>query len=147
MSRFLVDPTVNRLVPYLRFCGHDAASAVDRGIETDDEILGVAREERRTVVTRDAALARRADGIHVAQGELDDRLRSLRAAGVDLTLAEWPSRCGRCNGPLVALGPDEAVPDYAPNGDEFERWRCEDCGQVFWRGGHWARVRERLTEL
>jgi hypothetical protein len=83
----------------------------------------------------------------VAQGELDDRLRSLRAAGVDLRLAERPSRCGRCNGPLSALDPGEPVPDYAPGGDEFERWRCRDCGQVFWKGGHWERVRARLASL
>ena len=147
MTRFLVDATSNRLVSYLRFCGHDAASAVERGIETDDEALATARAEGRTLVTRDAALARRADGIRVAQGDLNDRLRSLRAAGVDLTLAERPSRCGRCNGPLAELAPDEPVPDYAPDGETFERWRCRDCGQVFWKGRHWDRVRERLAEL
>ena len=147
MARFLVDATCNRLVSYLRFCGHDAASAVDRGIEANDEILAVAREEDRTVVTRDAALARRADGIHVAQGDVDDRLRSVRAAGVDLTPAARPSRCGRCNGRLAELPPDEPGPDYAPSGGEFDRWQCRDCGQAFWKGGHWDRVRERLAGL
>ncbi|MFB6168638.1 MAG: Mut7-C RNAse domain-containing protein [Haloferacaceae archaeon] len=147
MARFLVDPTANRLVPYLRFCGHDAASAVERGIEADDDLLAVARDEARTLVTRDADLARRADGIRVAQGALDDRLRSLRAAGVDLTLAERPSRCGQCNGSLSPLDPADPAPDYAPSGEAFERWRCRDCGQVFWKGGHWDRVRERLAAL
>lgn len=147
MARFLVDGTSNRLVPYLRFCGHDAASAIERGVEADDDLLAVAREEDRMLVTRDAALAERTDGIRVAQGDLDDRLRSLCAAGVDLTLAERPSRCGRCNGPLRELDPDAPVPDYAPGGEEFERWRCRDCGQVFWKGGHWDRVRDRLDGL
>jgi uncharacterized protein with PIN domain len=147
MARFLVDSTSNRLVPYLRFCGHDTASAIERGIEADDNLLAVARGEDRSLVTRDAALTERADGIRVAQGNLDDRLRSLRAAGVDLTLVERPSRCGRCNGPLEELDLDAPVPDYAPSGEEFERWRCRDCGQVFWKGGHWDRVRERLAGL
>jgi hypothetical protein len=147
MARLLVDATSNRLVPYLRFCGHDAASAVQRGLEADDDVLAVARSEDRTLVTRSDSLARRASGIHVAQGDLNDRLRSLRAAGIDLTLAERPSRCGRCNGPLEKVAPDEVVPDYAPDGEGFDRWRCRDCGQVFWKGGHWERVRERLAGL
>jgi hypothetical protein len=147
MARFLVDGTSNRLVSYLRFCGHDAASALDRGLASDEAVLGVARAEDRTVVTRDAVLADRADGIRVAQGDLDDRLRSLRATGVDLTLAERPSRCGRCNGALERVDPAASVPDYAPSGDEFERWRCLACEQVFWKGGHWSRVGERLDGL
>jgi uncharacterized protein with PIN domain len=144
--RLLVDPTCGRLVAYLRFCGHDAASALERGIEGDDALLAAARAEDRTVVTRSASLAARADGVSVAQGALDDRLRSLQAAGVDLTLDDRPSRCGRCNGSLDAVAPDEGAPAYAPSGDEFDRWRCRDCEQVFWKGGHWDRVRARLAE-
>jgi uncharacterized protein with PIN domain len=134
--RLLVDPTCNRLVPYLRMCGHDAASAAERGVEDDEGLLALARAEHRRPVTRSAGLAARAA-----------RLRSLRAAGVDLTLDERPSRCGRCNGSLDRVPPDESGPDYAPDGDAFDRWRCRDCGQVFWKGGHWDRVRERLAGL
>jgi uncharacterized protein with PIN domain len=146
--RLLVDPTCDRLVGYLRFCGHDAASAVARGVEGEDDLLGLADREDRRLVTRSDRLAARAPGaVHVAEGDLDARLRSLRAAGVDLTLDERPSRCGRCNGRLDPVAPDESGPDYAPAGDEFDRWRCGDCGQVFWKGGHWDRVRERLAGL
>jgi hypothetical protein len=145
--RLLVDPTCGRLAVYLRFCGHDTASALDRGVEGDDALCALARAGGRTLVTRSASLAARADGVRVADGDLDDRLRSLRGAGVDLTLAARPSRCGRCNGRLDALAPDDPGPAYAPDGDAFDRWRCRDCGQVFWKGGHWDRVRDRLAGL
>jgi len=26
-------------------------------------------------------------------------------------------------------------------------WRCTDCGQWFWKGGHWADVAARLDGL
>ncbi len=145
--RLLVDPTCDRLAAYLRLCGHDAASAIERGAEDADAVAALARDEDRRVVTRSERLAGRTDGILLAQGGLDSRLRSLRAAGVDLTLADRPSRCGRCNGSLDPLHRDDPGPDYAPNGDAFDRWRCRDCGQVFWRGSHWDRVRERLAGL
>jgi len=145
--RLLVGPTCDRLATYLRFCGHDAASALDRGVEDAEAVAALARDEDRRVVTRSDRLAERTDGVLVAQGDLDDRLRSLRAAGVDLTLAERPSRCGRCNGPLCPLDEDDPGPAYAPDGGAFDRWRCRDCGQVFWRGSHWDRVRERLAGL
>jgi hypothetical protein len=50
-----------KLATYLRMCGHDTASALDRGVECDDELAGLAREENRTLLTRDTALACRVE--------------------------------------------------------------------------------------
>jgi uncharacterized protein with PIN domain len=51
MARLLVDATVG-LATYLRMCGHDAAYALDRGVEADDALLELARIEERRLVTR-----------------------------------------------------------------------------------------------
>ncbi|MFC6754934.1 Mut7-C RNAse domain-containing protein, partial [Halorubrum tibetense] len=38
------------------------------------------------------------------------------------------------------------VPDPGPESpDRF--WRCRECGQWFWKGGHWESVGERLRAL
>ncbi len=146
--RLLVDVMCGGVVSYLRMCDHDAAYAGDRGLEADDDLLGVAREEDRTVVTRDVDLAARAEeSISLEARDVEAQLAELDAAGVDLELAEEPAFCGRCNGPLERVAPTASTPEYAPDPGEFETWICRDCGQHFWRGSHWDRVAETLSRV
>ncbi|MDS0477720.1 Mut7-C RNAse domain-containing protein [Natrinema sp. 1APR25-10V2] len=146
--RLLVDVMCGGIVSYLRMCNHDTVYAGDRGLEADDDALAVARDEDRTIVTRDGPLASRADeSILLESREVEDQLAELTAAGVDLTLADEPAFCGRCNGPLERVDPTASTPDYAPDPAEFETWVCRDCGQHFWRGSHWERVAETLARV
>jgi hypothetical protein len=132
---------------YLRVCGHDAAYVPDRladGEADDDAIAAIAREEDRRLITRDVALAGRTEGaLLVESRETEDQLRELRAAGLELEPGD-PARCGRCNGRLDRLDgePDGYVPD-----DAEPVWACGACGQQFWKGSHWDRMRETLERL
>jgi hypothetical protein len=145
---FLLDVMLGKLASYLRMCGYDAAYALDRGVEADEAVLDIARSEDRTLITRDVELAERAGrSLLLTEREPVDQLRELAVAGVALDLDERPSRCGRCNG-LVERVPDgDGTPEYAPDTVETPQWRCTECGQVFWRGSHWDRVRETLAGL
>jgi len=146
--RLLLDAMCGGIRAHLRMCDHDAAYAPDRDVEDDDRLLAVARGEDRTLVTRDRELARRApDSICIESHDVTEQLRELAAAGVSLDLADRPTRCGRCNGPVEAVAPCETTPEYAPDPDETDVWRCRDCGGRFWRGSHWDDVRETLDEL
>jgi len=58
--RLLVDAMLGKLARYLRMCGYDAAYALDRGLEADEDLLAVARDEGRQLLTRDRQLADRA---------------------------------------------------------------------------------------
>ncbi|PSQ40099.1 hypothetical protein BRD13_00720 [Halobacteriales archaeon SW_5_70_135] len=112
--RLLLDAMCGGLRAPLRMCGHDTAYALDRDVEADDRLLALAREEERTLITRDRELA----------------------------------RCGRCNGRLEGVGREDSDgerPAYVPETAD-PVWRCRDCGQRFWRGSHWADVRERLPD-
>lgn len=146
--RLLVDVMCGRLVPYLRMCGHDTLYAGDRDLEADDDLLAVAAADGRTVVTRDVELAGRADGaILLDARDLESQLAALAGAGVPLSLADEPRFCGACNGPLARVDRTEPTPAYAPDPAETPVWRCRDCGQCFWRGSHWDRVRETLAQI
>jgi uncharacterized protein with PIN domain len=141
---FLLDAMLGKLAVYLRMCGHDAAYALDRGVEADDDLLGLVRAEGRTLLTRDAELAGRAGdrGHLLTSRDVTDQLRELRDAGLALELADRPARCGNCNGPLARAAD---APAHAP--EDRPVWVCPDCGQAFWRGSHWADVRGTLAEL
>jgi len=161
----LLDVMCGTLATYLRICGYDAAYAVDRGIEADDRLLSLAAAEDRVLITRDRDLADRApdadpavDAVALTERDVLDRLRELDAAGFRIELAAEPSRCGSCNGPVerVASTEDEADavapadrPDYVPDdvGTDRPGWRCADCGQWFWKGGHWDDVSARLDRV
>jgi uncharacterized protein with PIN domain len=146
VARLLLDAMLGTLATHLRMCGHDAAYALDRGLEADDALLAWATGEDRRLVTRDRQLAARADdALLVAAKDVDAQLREVRAAGVDLELTE-PTRCAACNGRLERLD-DEPTPEHAPPTAEQPVWRCRDCGQHFWKGSHWDDVAERLQEL
>jgi uncharacterized protein with PIN domain len=146
---FLLDAMLGTLATYLRMCGYDAAYALDddRATEADDELLRSARAEGRTLLTRDVALAAWAGdrGYLLEAREVEDQLRTLREAGLALELPARPTRCGSCNGPLEPFPAGAARPDHAPA--DRRLWHCRDCGQPFWKGSHWERVRETLAGL
>jgi uncharacterized protein with PIN domain len=145
MGRFLLDAMLGKLATYLRMCGHDAAYALDRGVEADDALAELARSEGRTLLTRDADLsARAADAIRLTATDVEAQLAELRAAGVDLSLPDRPERCGRCNGSLSPVPATDSTPAHAPDPAETAVYRCVRCGQAFWAGSHWDDVRERL---
>jgi len=146
--RVLVDVMCGGIVSYLRMCNHDTVYAGDRGLEADDDILAVARDESRTLVTRDVTLANRADdSICLETRGVEEQLTELAAAGVDLTLADEPAFCGRCNGPLEHVDVTASTPEYTPDPADIEIWACRNCGQHFWRGSHWDRVAETLARI
>ncbi|WP_266076243.1 Mut7-C RNAse domain-containing protein [Haladaptatus caseinilyticus] len=137
-----LDVMLGKLTTYLRMCGYDTAYALDSGIEDDDEILELARNEGRTLVTRDVRLSERAeDAILLESLAVTDQLRELTEWGFDLSLTV-PVRCSSCNGRLIR---DDDSPEHAPDGKRM--WRCVDCGKQFWRGSHWASVERTLADL
>lgn len=148
-DRLLLDSMLGKLAAYLRICGYDAAYVLDDGEDPgDDAVLRRVVEEERTLLTRDEQLARRAPrSLLLTERGIDDQLREVRDAGYELRPSEKPVRCGSCNGRVVPVGDEESVPAYAPDAGETARYRCLDCGQVFWRGSHWEDVAARLEAL
>ncbi len=141
----LLDHMLGKLAVYLRMCGYDAAYAGDRGVESDGTLQAIARNEERVLVSRDRTLVAQVPrSVLLTERDVAAQLDELRAAGFELSLPDQPSRCGRCNGRLEAVPADAERPDYAPSAREFDCWRCEDCGQYFWKGSHWDRVRSVL---
>ncbi|MYL66214.1 Mut7-C RNAse domain-containing protein [Halorubrum distributum] len=163
--RVLLDVMCGKLATYLRLCGYDAAYALDRGVEADDRLLSLAAAERRVLLTRDRDLAERASttadadprpaAVLLTERDVIDQLRELDAAGLPVELADEPTRCGSCNGPVERVGAPEAnaaptdPPDYVPDdvGSDRPGWRCTECAQWFWKGGHWDDVAARLDDL
>ncbi|HLB25648.1 MAG TPA: Mut7-C RNAse domain-containing protein [Nitrospirota bacterium] len=148
--KFAADAMLGKLARWLRLMGYDTFYLRDIG---DDELLRVAHEEGRLLITRDTRLVKR-----LRPGEYlfirdNAPLEQVRQAVGELGLKVGEealfSRCTLCNEPLADAEKESVlgmVPEYTYNRVESFR-SCASCGRVYWPGTHAGRVLERLKEL
>jgi hypothetical protein len=129
--------------------GHD----VEYSNSTDDSaLLTIAKEEHRILLTRDFALyqhavAREIEAFYVQGRTEQEKLAELAARfGISLEIDMATSRCPKCNTPVKPV-PREKVADRVEK-NTLERntkfWECPKCGQIYWQGAHWTKIRETL---
>ncbi|WP_052849822.1 Mut7-C RNAse domain-containing protein [Streptomyces avicenniae] len=144
--RFLLDVHLGTLARRLRLLGVDTAwTTPDPG---DAALAAWSAAERRVLLSRDLGLLRRRElwaGAHVGSTHPDEQVREVLDRFAP-PLAPW-TRCTACNGELREADKD-AVSDRLEGGtsrsyDVFAE--CPDCGRVYWRGAHHARL-ERVVD-
>ena len=144
--KLLCDHMLGTLAKWLRFMGYDTAYP---GPLDDTELLALAKEEGRVLLTRDKELASRSTtAFRVRSDDLEEQIREV-ASHLQLKVVDPLSRCSLCNAVLVAASREE-VGDLVPGGvlarhETF--WRCPSCGKVYWQGSHWDKMVERLNRL
>ncbi len=152
--RFIADAMLGKLVKWLRLLGYDTLSANELPVD-DDDLLNIAFEEDRILLTRDKELAEKAKkaGVKVyivPDGDIEEQLAFLvKSAGIQLKYEPSTTICPRCNGPLVEV-PKSEVKGKVPvtvyeTRDRF--WVCTQCGQIYWEGTHWKKMREVIAKV
>ncbi len=151
-SRFVVDVNVGRLAKWLRVLGYDTLFPREGG---DNQLVRIALQEGRILVTRDAGIAlRRAvrlgqmQVVHILAHDLRGQLRQL-VREQRLSLNGGFSRCVRCNDPLHRLPKGQVavrVPPYVLE-SQSTFMECPQCLRVYWRGTHWANMMSELRRV
>ena len=147
--RFVLDTHLGKLAAYLRMLGFDA---LYRNDYEDGELAFLSSAELRTLLTRDRGLLKRNMVTHGYCVREMDPLRQLDEVvrRFDLYRLVVPfRRCIRCNGLLEPV-PKEAILDRLPPQtahyyDEFRM--CQACGQIYWKGSHYERMRRLIDEV
>jgi uncharacterized protein with PIN domain len=139
------------LTRYLRFMGYDTLSAngfSPGNAQEDNQLLALAQDEHRVLLTRDHELARRGTGLAVlvTEGDVLTQVQQL----VDLGLIErrlLMSRCSLCNTVLREAHKDEIrSAGYAPRDKSgFAFLWCERCRKLYWNGSHGQHLLQRIT--
>ncbi len=147
--RFLLDGMLGSLSRWLRIGGYDTEYKKDK---PDDDLIDDARREDRILLTRDGDLVHRAckRGVKAMYMKNDGDEDALRQIATELGIEYDPTkaRCPKCNNSVNKV--DKAdVADKVPEGtyrtiDEY--WMCANCGSIYWRGSHWSRIVETLSE-
>jgi len=140
--RFVLDGHLGRLAAYLRMLGFDAWYHHP----ADDALLAcVACREKRLLLTRDVGLLKRNDverGYMVRSVEPLEHLHELWERYALAPHVRPFTRCMVCNGELRPAAREEVKgllpPRIRESKTEFSR--CVNCGRVFWRGSHYARM-------
>lgn len=147
--KFIVDGMLGKLARWLRMMGHNV-----RYLDTadDSQLLKMAKNECRVLLTRDFELYQRATtkGLNVfyVEGRTEEeRLAELASRyGIRLEIDMTLSRCPKCNSTVERISKEKAKGRVERSTfthcNEF--WECSRCRQVYWQGAHWTQIRKTL---
>ena len=148
--RFIADGMLGKLTRWLRMLGQD----VEYSNKADDaELLAKAKNERRILLTRDFELYQRAiskglDAFYLEGATGDEKLAELAERYcIPLEIDMSSSRCPKCNSLVQLISKEEAEKTVEKNTLEHYKdfWQCSKCGQVYWQGAHWTKIRKSLS--
>ena len=147
--KFLADGMLGKLTRWLRMLGHD----VDYSNKLDDaELTATAKNEQRILLTRDLKLYQRATGkgieaFYVAgETEVARLVELAKRFGIVLAIDLENSRCPKCNAKLNVAAKETLAGKVEKNtfANYSDFWECPRCGQIYWQGAHWDRIRATL---
>jgi uncharacterized protein with PIN domain len=106
---------------------------------SDDDLLGQAKREKRTLITRDKRLAETCQSqaiefILIRSPHLPEQLLVMAQRGIFLELK--PQRCTLCNCPLQEV-----------ESPERRTWICTGCKRLYWEGSHWKNMEKMLESI
>jgi len=149
--KFVADGMLGKLTRWLRMLGHDVmySSKFD-----DAELIKVAKKELRVLLTRDLELYQQATAKGVDTFYLEGRTEEERLAemakrfNIKLDVDMRSSRCPKCNTKVKAIPKEKAESKVEKSTFAYynDFWGCSKCGQIYWQGAHWARIRKTLEK-
>jgi uncharacterized protein len=152
-TKFIVDAMLGSLARKLRALGFDTSYYKEGG---DSGLIAAARTEARWILTSDRSLALSADskGLQgvLLRGKTDGvRLREIADAALrrGLPLVRGDSLCSKCGSELEMLSRKD-VSGMVPQSVQMHHrdfFRCVGCGQVYWHGSHWKKLRSLARRL
>ena len=146
-QEFIADAMLGSLARKLRMLGLDT-SYFGRG--TDQQLLDIASNERRAILTADRVLFRTAIRKGLVAVLIDgsndpQRLNCLieSASSLGLRIVGGEPLCSVCGGDLERAD-RRALAGTLPAGvlsRHRKFYRCCSCGKCYWRGSHWKKLR------
>jgi len=147
--KFIADAMLGRLAKWLRILGFDV---LYYPVIDDRLVIKIAREQERTILTRDTRLVRHKglrNSILIESNNIFDQLLEIKDR-LDFKDAASSGRCTVCNGTLSSVSQKKEIKEFVPdfiyhNFNDFIK--CEDCGKVYWEGTHREKIRQKVKEI
>jgi hypothetical protein len=148
-TKFILDVHLGKLSKYLRMLGFDT---IYRNDYDDREIIRIALEERRIILTRDLNLLKVKSVTHGyfirnqgPKAQVKEVLQHFDLSGEIKPFI----RCMHCNGKLGKVAKDEVEDRLKPlTREHFNEFsHCPDCKKIYWEGSHYGRMKCFVEEL
>ena len=146
--KFICDAGLGGLARWLRAAGYEALWSPDID---DAELLRQAQTLNATVLTTDSLMMER--GV-LRDGKIPalwlppavTKTEQLALVFREFNLPLREPRCMRCGGELRRVDKEAMRHRIPPRTWRWidEYFLCAGCGQLFWQGTHWQRIREEL---
>jgi len=148
-TKFILDCHLGKLAKYLRMLGFD--TLYSNSFE-DDEIIDIADEQHRIILTRDKLLLRSqkiSHGYYIRTIDKHEQLKEVvRKFDLHSQFLSF-TRCMTCNSCLQKVNKEDIIhkiePETATIYNEF--YMCKPCDKVFWRGSHFKRMEQYIRDL
>jgi len=147
--KFVVDGMLGKLARWLRMLGHDVKYSDNL---EDNQLFAIAKKEKGILLTRDFELyqyatARGVDAFYVEGETEEERLAELsKRFKIELEIHMETSRCPKCNTKVKPIAKEKVdgkvEKNTFQNYNEF--WECPKCGNIYWQGAHWTKIRKTL---
>lgn len=147
--KFIADGMLGKLTRWLRMLGHNVkySNKLD-----DTQLMAIAKKERRILLTRDLELYQQATAKGVqafyvdGQTEAENLAKIAQKFGISLDIDMAKSRCPKCNAQVKPIQKEKVAGKVEESTYTYynEFWECPKCGQIYWQGAHWARIRKTL---
>ena len=150
---FLVDAMLGKLAKKLRLLGYDTIYSSNKN---DDELIQIAKTEKRILITKDVQLAKKCTKNQVETIQLRgfDEIEQFVKINERVNLGKLfikgsNSRCTLCNG-VLEITEKKYVKNTIPlgvleNTEEF--WKCKNCKKIYWEGTHIINLQKFMAKL
>ena len=147
--RFVLDVHLGKLATSLRMLGFDT---LYRNDYLDEELAEISAQENRIVLTRDKGVLMRSlvtYGYYIRSTDPNQQIVEVLRRFDLLGLVAPFQRCLGCNGLLESVE-KELIFDQLPakvQQDILKFHRCQNCGQIYWKGTHYERMQQFINEV
>lgn len=147
-KKFILDVHLGKLTKALRMLGFDCHYENNL---SDQAIAAIAEEKHRIVLTRDVGLLKHRKvcwGYWLRSQKPDEQLREV-VEHFKLEKDCIPfTRCLACNDFIEAVSKESVLDKLPPKTKQHfqEFFQCQGCRRVYWKGSHYERMQETITQ-
>lgn len=147
--KFVLDVHLGTLAKYMRMFGFDTKYQNDF---SDEQIIKISLNEKRTVLTRDIGILKRKEVTH---GYYVRNIKPLKQIEEIINRFDLKneikefSRCVRCNTVLRPI-PKEKVIDAIPpkvKSRHSQFFYCGVCSKIYWKGSHYDKMKVLIEKM
>lgn len=148
-TQFIVDVNLGKLAKKLRLLGFDT---LFRNDFEDEEIVEIAANEKRIILTRDKGVLKYNNVLHGYWLRSDNPRIQLIEVVTRFQLKNNFNpftRCSNCNGILYSAEKEKLSARIPADTLQFYNsfWECAGCHKIYWKGSHFNQILKWLEKL